>query len=105
VYSNRPEADNTSIEHITDTNRVNLILNDDQIVKLHYQNGSKFGTGHKNWGDSKGEDCHQDVCVLLNKTTADKYRVGKLVELPLPTKNKLYVAITRARGNVYLIDE
>ena len=42
---------------------------------------------------------------MLNKTTAKKRTAGKLLELPPPTKNKLYVAITRARGNVYLVND
>lgn len=42
---------------------------------------------------------------MLNKTTAVKFAAGKLSELPPPTRNKLYVAITRAKGNVYFINE
>jgi len=105
ISSNLPEADNTSIEYITDANQIMTILNDDRIIKLHYQNGTKAGTGHKNWGESKGEDHHKDVCVLLNKTSAKMRKSGKLGELAPSTRNKLYVAITRAKGNVYLIDE
>ena len=56
-------------------------------------------------GETKGEDHYKDVCVMLNKTTAKKRTAGKLLELPPPTKNKLYVAITRARGNVYLVND
>lgn len=105
ISSNRQETDNTSIEHIADAELIASILDDSRIVKLHYQNGTKFGIGHKNWGSSKGEDHHQDVCVLLNKTTASKRRADTLSELAPSTKNKLYVAITRARGNVYLLNE
>lgn len=60
---------------------------------------------HKNWGETKGEDKYTDVCVLLNKTTSKKMAAGKLAELAPMTKNKLYVAITRAKGNVYIFDE
>lgn len=105
IYSNRPDTDNTSIEFVSDVDSIGRIFDDNQIIKLHYQNGSKAGIGHKNWGETKGEDHYKDVCVLLNKTTASKRKVDKLSELPPSTKNKLYVAITRARGNVYLIDE
>ena len=72
---------------------------------MHYQNSAKYGIGQRNWGETKGEDHYQDVCILLNKTTAAKFSSGKLTELPPSTKNKLYVAITRARGNVYFINE
>jgi DNA helicase-2/ATP-dependent DNA helicase PcrA len=105
IYSNRPDTDNTSIKFVSDLDIIGRILDDKQIVKLHYQNGSKAGIGHKNWGETKGEDHYQDICVLLNETTAGKRRADKLFELPPSTKNRLYVAITRARGNVYLIDE
>jgi hypothetical protein len=105
IFSNRPEEDNTSVEHITDTERIKAILDDSHIVKLHYQNGAKTGIGRKNWGESKGEDHHQDVCVMINKTTARNRQAGRLADLPASTKNKLYVAITRARGNVYFIEE
>lgn len=105
ISSNRSNLDNTSVEYVSDATRIESILDDKQIVKLHYQNASKYGNGHKNWGKTKGEDHHNDVCILLNKNSSALYHQGKLNELPQSTKNKLYVAITRARGNIYLMDE
>ncbi len=105
IESNRSTDDNTSIEFVTDEDKVLEILEDPDIIKLHYQNGPKFGVGHKNWGETKGEDCYQDVCVVLNKTTFKNYSDGSLHDLKNGTKNKLYVAITRARGNCYMIKE
>ena len=105
ISSHRNDADNASIEYITDTDRISSIFADGEIVKLHYQNSAKFGANHKNWGATKGEDHYHDVCVLLNKTTSAKHKAGKLQDLAPSTKNKLYVAITRARNNVYLVDE
>ena len=105
MYSNRSNADNTLLEYVSENERISSIIKDESIIKLHYQNSARYNIGHKNWGDSKGEDHHVDICVLLNKTTLKKYNVDKLSELAPSTKNKLYVAITRARGNVYFIDE
>ena len=105
IYSNRPDTINTAIEFVTDNDSIGRILNDNRIIKLHFQNASKSGIWHKNWGETKGEDHYQDVCVLLNKTTESARKAGKLSELAPTTKNRLYVALTRARGNVYLIDE
>ena len=105
ISSNRSAADNTVVECVQDPGRISSILQDGRVVKLHYQNASKYGLGHRNWGDVKGEDCYNDVCVLLNKTTAKAFADGKMAELAPSTRNKLYVAITRARGNVYIIDE
>ena len=103
IHSNRP--DNTTIRFVSDKAEAEMILNDNDIVKLHFKNSSQFGTGRRNWGDTKGEDKYMDICVVLNKETMKKYRAGKLSELAPSTRNKLYVAITRAHGNVYLIEE
>ena len=104
IFSSRADTDNTSIQYVSDPHKVTMILQDEKIIKLHYRNAALAGKGHKNWGDTKGED-HQDVCVLFNKSTAKARLSGELGNLPPMTKNKLYVAITRATGNVYLIDE
>lgn len=40
-----------------------------------------------------------------NKKTAKERVAERLIDLPPTTKNKLYVAITRAKGNVYLVNE
>jgi len=105
ISSHRPDYENATVEHIIDTDRITAILNDEQIIKLHYANASKFGIGHKNWGDSKGDDRHNDICILLNKTTTERFSKNQLQELAPATKNKLYVALTRTRGNVYLIND
>lgn len=105
ISSNRADEDNTSIEVVTDMAKKQELLSDDGIIKLHYQNGSKFGYMHKNWGETKGEDKYNNVCVMLNKNTAQKMKSGKLSELSPLTKNKLYVAITRAKGNVFIVEE
>jgi ATP-dependent exoDNAse (exonuclease V) beta subunit len=97
--------DNTEIVFVSDAKECSRILADPRIIKLHYQNGHCYGSSHKNWGETKGEDCYNDVCVLLNKSTAKKFAEGKLKELAPSTRNKLYVAITRAHGNVYFINE
>lgn len=105
IASNRTAMDNTEVSFISEPAECSHILSDPQIIKLHYQNGHRCGSGHKNWGETKGEDCYNDVCVLLNTNTAKKYATGKLNELAPSTRNKLYVAITRAHGNVYFINE
>ena len=103
INSNR--AEDAEIRFVSDQTERTMLLSDSSIVKLHYQNSAKYGPGHKNWGDTKGEDCYQNVCVMLNKGTMKKYRAGRLSELAPSTRNKLYVAITRAHGNVYIVEE
>lgn len=103
INSNRTE--DAEICFVSDQAKRTQILSDSSIIKLHYQNSAKFGPGHKNWGDTKGEDCYQDVCVILNKETMKKYRAGRLSELAPSTRNKFYVALTRAHGDVYIVEE
>lgn len=103
IYSNRGEQG--GVEFVDSDDGIREIWRNTEIVKLHYQKATTYGVGHRNWGDTKGEDCYQDVCVLLNKTTMQAYKKDALSKLAASTRNKLYVAITRAKGNVYLIDE
>lgn len=105
ISSNRDETDNTDVFFISDSTEAAKIVCNPDIVKLHYRECYKYGLGHRNWGDTKGEDNHENVCVMLNKTTAGLHKKGKLSQLKPSTRNKLYVAITRAHGNVYLIYE
>ena len=103
IYSNKGEQG--GVEFVDSDDKINEIWLNPEIVKLHYQKASTFGSGHRNWGDIKGEDCYQDVCVLLNKTTMQAYKKGNLQNLAASTRNKLYVALTRAKGRVYLVEE
>jgi len=95
--------DETVVQYIDELERVNQILNDNSIVKLFYREHHKYDCFSRNWGDSKGENKYFDVCVVLNKSTLDKYNKGKLLELPPTTRNKLYVALSRAKNNLYFI--
>ena len=105
IRSNRKTRNDTSVIFVSGVDEAKQILEDDKIIKLHYWKSRSYGVDHRNWGETKGEDKYQDVCVLLNKKTMEKYHAGQLSKLAPSTRNKLYVAITRARGNVYLIDE
>ena len=102
IRSNR--IDETMIKEITSKDEIKTIWNDDNIVKLHYQNASDYSGNHRNWGDVKGEDDFNDVCIILNKTSFKAFKENKLKEIAPQTKARLYVAITRARGSVYFID-
>ena len=105
IRSNRNTEDDTSVIFVSGIDEAKQILEDDKIIKLHYRKSRRYGADHRNWGETKGEDKYQDVCVLLNKKTMEEYHAGQLSKLAPSTRNRLYVAITRARGNVYLIDE
>ena len=92
--------------HIVETNEeARLILNNNEIVKLFYQKHYAFNCHSKNWGDCKGEDKYNKVCVVLNKTTHEKFVSSSLRELPAQTRNKLYVACSRAKSDLYFFSE
>ncbi len=103
IDSNR--TDTTSIKLVEEINEINSIVEDDKIIKLFYQNYRKYNCTSLNWSISKGLDCFQDVCVILNATTLKNYKENKLHELNSQTKNKFYVACTRASGNLYFVKE
>lgn len=101
INSNR--NDSTIISLITDDKEKESILSDNKIIKLHYNKSDQFGICHKNWGQTKGEDCYDDVCIILNDNTYKHFNNNNLYDLPQSTKNKLYVAITRAHKNVFFV--
>ncbi len=93
------------VQFVDDPVRVEEIALDGGIVKLFYQNHNKYRCYSDNWGRVKGADHFKNVCVVLNNTSLKYFKKGKLHELAPLTKNKLYVACSRANGNLYLIPE
>lgn len=88
---------------IDDPKKVDEIFIDPKIVKLFFQEQWKYDCFSRNWGECKGEDRYQDVCVVMNDKTWKSFLQSELKSLPPQTKNKLYVACSRARGNLYFV--
>lgn len=105
VYIDTHSDREASVVLIDDEDEANRIHARDDLVKLFYQKHSRYGCRSQTWGGSKGEDHYDEVCVALNDTTLKAYRKGGTMELARITRNKLYVALTRSRGNVYLVPE
>jgi len=97
--------DIVNIKLVDTKEEVESILANNDIIKLFYQKHYVHNCHSKNWGDCKGEDKYNKVCVVLNKTTYEKYKNNSLSELPSQTKNKLYVACSRAKSDLYLLPE
>jgi len=81
------------------------IYTNDSIVKLFYQSSNKYIGNTDNWGNTKGVDDYIDVCVVLNPNSYKAFKLGQLASLAAITRNKLYVACTRANGNLYFVEE
>lgn len=97
--------DNTHIRFIDDDVEIKSVFNNDSIVKLFYQNSNKYIGNTANWGAVKGTDVYEDVCVVMNPKTSKAYHENRLYELSATTLNKLYVACSRPKGNLYFVDE
>lgn len=102
IFSNSSEQGD--VVFIDDTSVISEILNDDKIVKLFYQKHYMFSCYSDNWGNSKGQT-FDEVCVVLNQSTFQKFQNDTLHSMPPSTLAKFYVACTRSRGNIYLISE
>jgi DNA helicase-2/ATP-dependent DNA helicase PcrA len=98
-------TDEVAIKVITCEDEAIALFHDDDIVKLFYRDRSKFPCFCKNWGECKGEDKYHDVCVVLNIKTWKNFNEGTLKSLSAETKNKLYVACSRPKKNLYFVCE
>jgi DNA helicase II / ATP-dependent DNA helicase PcrA len=81
------------------------LYNDPRTVKLFYQEHHKYACHSENWGASKGVDRYRDVCVVLNPGNVSAWRLGTFRSINVRTRNKLYVACSRASGNLTLVPE
>lgn len=89
----------------TNPDAVRAIYEDSTTVKLFYKEHYKYGCHSYNWGASKGMDHYNDVCVVLGASAAKALRDGTLRGINSETRNKLYVACSRARGNLTFVPE
>lgn len=96
------EFNTGKVKWITE-DQVETILQNPGIVKLVYQEASNYSFDAMNWSYSKG-DTMDAVCVILTekfeKLDTDEF---SLAGIPIPTINKLYVAMTRSKGDLFLI--
>lgn len=95
---------NTIVSRIDSEEEIETILQNNEIMKLFYQNHSKYRLRSNNWGLSKGEE-YKHVCVVLNNTTAKVFNNSLLHEMAPTSLCKFYVACTRTLGDLYFIDE
>ena len=79
------------------------ILNNNQITKLVFQEAANYSFQALNWSYSKG-DTVDSACVILtdglDNLDSEKFDPQKI---KTSTLNKLYVAMTRSRGDLYLM--
>jgi superfamily I DNA and RNA helicase len=98
-------TDNAQVEILEDKQLVDEKFYCRKTVKLFYQGHNRYPCFSNNWGASKGEDRYEDVCVVLNPKSYKLLKSSSLHSLSASTKNKLYVACSRARQNLYFVSE
>lgn len=98
------KSESYSLQLIKDKNFIDEIVSNNSIPKLFYSKSSSYKCHSMNWGESKGLT-FENVCVILNATTFKHFRNDTLNQLASTTKNKFYVACTRASKNLYFIEE
>ncbi|MDR1552287.1 MAG: AAA family ATPase [Prevotellaceae bacterium] len=95
---------NTNIVIIDNHDDTTRIIHDNSIIKLFYRENYKYNCHSQNWGQSKGAE-FENVCIVLNKTTKTKFDEHNLSNLSPQTKNKLYVACSRTKNNLYFVSD
>ncbi|MBL4662093.1 MAG: hypothetical protein JKY22_00635 [Flavobacteriaceae bacterium] len=103
IQSNR--IDETEVILVDDLKIAQGLFHDDSKVKLFFQEHTKYPCNSNNWGKCKGLNKYNDVCLVLNAKSAKYFKENRLEELPDSTRNKLYVACSRARGDLYIMEE
>lgn len=78
------------------------ILKNTEIKKLVFREADKYNFNAINWGYSKG-DTYENICVILSNDFEDLDSEEFKKPLSIITVNKLYVALTRTKGNLYII--
>jgi DNA helicase-2/ATP-dependent DNA helicase PcrA len=95
----------SSIITVLEQAQANALHADAAVVKLFLKEHGKYGCYSQNWGASKGMDHFDDVCVVLGADAWKRYQSSTLHESKPQTRNRLYVACSRARGNLYFVSE
>lgn len=85
-----------------DPESVRALYEDPNTVKLFFKEHHNYNCYSNNWGASKGDDQYQDVCVVISEGIYEKMKKS---ELEFTTRNKLYVACSRARGNLTFVPQ
>ena len=98
-------TDDTLVSLVEDDSEAEMHFNCDSTVKLFYSEHYKYPCYSQNWGASKGEDHYDDVCVVLSEKNYKLLEDGNLRSLKPQTRNKLYVACTRSKNNLFFISD
>lgn len=87
---------------LTDSSDIQKVLSDDSITKLVWEKANEFGFNAITWGYSKG-DTYDNTCIILTDVYSNLEDDDFVNSQGNISTNKLYVALSRSSGNVYVI--
>lgn len=95
----------SGVHFLNDEGKITEFFRNNDVVKLFFQEHYKYPCYSNNWGKAKGIDKYIDVCISLYPKALKGYEKSDFSELPASSKNKLYVACTRANRSLYFVNE
>ena len=91
IHIDSHRSDQTNIEFIECKNQAIEIMSCPDTAKLFYQDSRKYKGYTENWGATKGLDCFENICIILNPTTLKLFENGKLEELKPQTLSLIHI--------------
>lgn len=96
------ETNSGKIIVLEEQNEIENIIKNDKIIKLVWNAPEKYQFNSVTWGYSKG-DTYENTCVILTDVYSKLNEALFVPNDSVSSTNKLYVALTRSKGNVYLL--
>lgn len=97
------ENDNKgNIIFLDSIDEIKEVIENDNIIKLVESESKNYKFNCINWGYSKG-DTYNDICVILTEKLENLKEKDNIEYTS--TINKVYVAMTRTKGNLYIIEK
>lgn len=84
-------------------NHVEAIIQNPTILKLVYNKSTNYSFETMNWSYSKGDTVDASCVILTEKFEKLDTDGFSLSGIPMSTINKLYVAMTRSKGDLFLL--
>ena len=90
------------ITFLEDINEIKKVIENNDIIKLVESDSKIYSFNCINWGYSKG-DTYNDICVILTDRFKNLKKEKNIEYTSIV--NKIYVALTRTKGNLYIIEK
>lgn len=96
------EDNEGNINWLNNKYEINQVLHNNEIVKLVWEKPETYDFNSISWSYSKG-DTYNEICIILTDTYSELNSEDFSIPNSTISINKLYVALTRSKGNVYII--